>query len=104
MNGSNISGDFIFNASELSDLGDLEITKLNPIDVGIMGDVNLDATLIILDIVALVNYILLIGGGDTGGITESGLLFADLNQDGDVNILDLVAITNCILGTGPCDF
>ena len=92
-----ISGDFISNVSQLSDFGDLEITKVNPIDVGIMGDVNLDYTVSILDLVTLVNYILTIGMGGTGGITEGGLLFADLNEDNDINILDVVTMVNYIL-------
>ena len=62
-----------------------------------MGDVNLDYTVNIFDIVLLVNYILTIGGGGTGGITEGGLLFADLNEDNDINILDVVTMVNYIL-------
>lgn len=61
----------------------------------LLGDVNLDGFLNILDIVGTVNFIL-----GTGTIASE--LCADFNEDGFVNILDIVATVNCILGTGPC--
>lgn len=63
---------------------------------GIVGDVNGDGFLNILDIVALVNYIL-----GTGTIEFE--CAGDFNGDGAINILDIVGMVNCILGTGSCD-
>jgi len=54
----------------------------------IMGDLNGDALVNILDVISLVNYILF-GEGDFNG---------DLNGDEGVNILDVVVIVNIILG------
>ena len=59
------------------------------------GDANGDATLNILDIVAMVNYIL--GSGSLAFECA-----ADFNGDATINILDIVAMVNCILGTGSC--
>ena len=55
----------------------------------IIGDLNNDNSVNILDIVILVNHILNIE------IIESGSI--DLNDDGEVNILDIVALVNIIL-------
>jgi hypothetical protein len=55
----------------------------------IVGDLNNDNSVNILDIVILVNHILNIE------IIESGSV--DLNDDGEVNILDIVALVNIIL-------
>ena len=55
----------------------------------IIGDLNNDNSVNILDIVILVNHILNIE------IIESGSV--DLNDDGEVNILDIVALVNIIL-------
>jgi hypothetical protein len=62
---------------------------------GVVGDANGDATLNILDIVGIVNFIL-----GTGAIEVE--CAADFNVDGTVNILDIVGMVNCILGTGSC--
>ena len=59
------------------------------------GDANGDGTLNILDIVAMVNYIL-----GTGELSYA--CAADFNADTTINILDIVAMVNCILGTGDC--
>ena len=55
----------------------------------LMGDLNQDGTLNVLDIVLLANLIL------TGD--ESNPL-GDLNQDGMLNVLDIVLLVNAILG------
>jgi len=59
-------------------------------DGGILGDINGDAILNILDIVSLVNLVL--GGGE---YQES----ADVNSDGILNILDIVSLVNMILNS-----
>ena len=56
-------------------------------DTSILGDVNSDGTINILDIVQLANMILL------GQFEQT----ADLNMDGTLNILDIVLIANIIL-------
>ena len=56
------------------------------------GDVNLDGTLNILDVVMLVNYVL-----DAEEFTPTQESLADLNGDGDVNVLDIVQLVNLIL-------
>ncbi|MBC8311171.1 MAG: hypothetical protein H8E72_02610 [Candidatus Marinimicrobia bacterium] len=55
----------------------------------LLGDVNYDSVLDILDIVQIVNYIL--GSGDIH------LHTADMNNDGIIDILDLVNLVNIIL-------
>jgi hypothetical protein len=59
----------------------------------IMGDVNGDSSVDVLDIVQIVGYIV-DGGGDFD------LACADSNGDGAVNVLDIVALVNDILGGG----
>ena len=80
-----------------SNFYDLRITEMSFESTILMGDVNSDGTMNILDVVGVVNYIM-----GTGAIQAE--YNADTNQDGNVNILDIVKMTNCILGTGSCDF
>ena len=54
----------------------------------IIGDVNDDGTVNILDIVQLTNMIL----------SDDYQEIADLNADGNLNILDIVILVNIILG------
>ena len=58
----------------------------------IIGDINFDASIDILDVVLIVNIIL-------GALepSEAQSIAADLNFDGAVNILDVVQIINIIL-------
>ena len=56
------------------------------------GDVNLDGTLNVLDVVMLVNYVL-----DAEEFTPTQESLADLNGDGGVNVLDIVQLVNLIL-------
>ncbi len=58
----------------------------------LFGDVNVDGTVNILDIVLLMAYIM-----DTASLDGQGLVQADFNQDGVVNVLDIVAIIDLIL-------
>ena len=60
-----------------------------------MGDVNMDGTIDISDVVLVVNYVL--GSVDTSA--EYGVLtYGDMNSDSTVDISDVVAIVNKILG------
>jgi len=55
-----------------------------------LGDINSDAIINVVDVVAMVNYIL---GGD-----EVNTELSDVNNDGVVNVVDVVAIVGYILG------
>jgi len=57
-----------------------------------MGDINLDGTHNVLDVVMLVNYVL-----DAEEFTPTQESLADLNGDGGVNVLDIVQLVNLIL-------
>jgi len=61
---------------------------------GIVGDVNNDSLINILDIIQTVNIIL----GANLNPTDYELWAADMNQDGNIDILDIVLIVNMILG------
>ena len=56
----------------------------------LLGDVNGDEIINVIDIVNLVNYIL-------AGVELSNEAAADYNQDGLVNVIDVVQIVNYIL-------
>jgi hypothetical protein len=58
------------------------------VGTSLLGDVNSDGTLDILDLVTLANLIL---GGQFNSI-------GDMNQDGQLDILDIVTLVNVILG------
>ena len=58
----------------------------------ILGDINFDSSIDILDIVLIVNIIL-----DVFNPSELQMSASDLNQDQMVNILDIVQIVNIIL-------
>ena len=59
----------------------------------LMGDINADESINVLDVVQLVNIVL-------GAINPSGyqMIVSDLNLDGDINILDVVQLVNIVLG------
>ena len=56
-----------------------------------LGDLNFDGILNVIDVVSLVNGIL------GGGFTNEQQLAADLNQDGTTNVIDIVSLVNIIL-------
>ena len=64
------------------------------LETGLMGDVNGDEIINILDIVIVANFVL---GADSPSSDE--YISADLNSDGLLNILDIVTLANLILGT-----
>ena len=55
----------------------------------IPGDVNLDETIDILDIVIMVNMIF--------GLEDPNYVIADINDDGVINVLDVIIVINTIL-------
>ena len=58
----------------------------------LMGDLNFDGIINVIDVVSLVNGIL------GGGLTEDQQFAADLNGDGTINVIDIVSLVNIILG------
>ena len=58
------------------------------INMGILGDLNQDEILNIMDIIIMVNIIL--------GL-DNDQLSADINEDGIMNILDVITLINVIL-------
>ena len=76
-----------YNVAELS-LDDFSFTKAD----GMKGDVNLDGSVDISDVVQMVNYIL----GDNSLVNVP--LYGDMNDDSSVDISDVVALVNIILG------
>ena len=59
----------------------------------LMGDINFDQTIDILDVILCVNIVL-----GTGTPSQDQIFAADLNYDGSVNVLDILVIVNLILG------
>ena len=59
--------------------------------VGLVGDANEDEDVNVIDVMAIVNYII---GNPTDVFNE---INADVNEDGEVNIIDAMAIINMIL-------
>ena len=57
----------------------------------ILGDLNEDGTINVIDVVNLVNIIL---GGSS---SEQQLAAGDINQDGTINVIDAVQLVNIIL-------
>ena len=77
----------------------------------IPGDINFDGEVNVLDVVALVNFVIFIEEP-----TDTEFAAGDLNNDGTLNILDVVLMVNMILSgdtlpegcfiepeVGPCD-
>tara|TARA_B100000029_G_scaffold508008_1_gene593897 strand:+ start:1826 stop:4138 length:2313 start_codon:yes stop_codon:yes gene_type:complete len=58
----------------------------------LIGDINFDGNIDVLDVVSLVNYIL-----DQTDFTDLQLIAADMNGDSDINIQDIVILVGDIL-------
>ena len=58
----------------------------------LIGDINFDQTIDILDVVLCVNIVLGIGTP-----SQDQIFAADLNYDGSVNVLDIILLVNTIL-------
>ena len=58
----------------------------------VLGDVNFDGLINVLDIVSLISYVLLTEIPDS-----NQFLASDINQDGELNVLDVVLTVNIIL-------
>ena len=64
----------------------------------VLGDVNFDSEINVLDIVIIVNHIL-----GTDLLSGDAAVAADYNEDTEVNVLDIVQMVNIILGGGRAD-
>ena len=93
-NEGEIVWDYVYNNSPNSAIARAQKYSLNyfNIDCLNMGDLNMDNSYNILDIVSLSNCILI---EDCIEIENS--CAADINSDGSYNILDLVSLANCVL-------
>ena len=58
----------------------------------LLGDVNLDSTLDVIDVVLLVNYV--IGQSE---FNDFQMVVGDINSDTVINVLDIVSLVNEIL-------
>jgi M6 family metalloprotease-like protein len=67
---------------------------IDTMDGVIFGDVNIDGSINILDVVAQINHIL-----DYYPLWGSALIAADLNMDGVINIQDIILIIDIIIST-----
>jgi len=56
-------------------------------DSNLIGDVNLDGSIDVLDVVSIVNIIL----------SDSYTLYGDINSDGELNVIDIVLLMDMIL-------
>jgi len=56
------------------------------------GDMNDDGTVNVIDVVALVNFVL-----NSGSVTDAALCAGDSNSDGTLNVIDIVSLVNIIL-------
>lgn len=59
----------------------------------ISGDVNMDGTLNVLDVVKIVNHMLA-----TESLSEQQMYLADMNQDGIIDVFDIVELIDLIIG------
>lgn len=66
-----------------------EISNENPVDTGVLGDINNDGELNAIDLVVLQKYL-------TGNIFEINKNAADINGDGNISKFDVFALLNLI--------
>ena len=67
------------------------INELSGFNEGVLGDVNQDGVINILDIINVINFIL----GESP--TSDEFILSDINQDNIINILDVVLLVNLII-------
>ena len=85
------SGEYFANINLSTSIGgdiNIPVSLTVTDDDTLLGDINGDGELNVLDVVSMVSIIL-----DTGEYNQSG----DLNQDGELNVLDVVVLVNIIL-------
>jgi hypothetical protein len=85
-------GNYNANIVILSDAGDMNIPVVLEVSntAGLLGDLNNDSILNVLDIVVLVSII----------VNQSDYMYnGDLNQDSVIDVLDIVLLVGQVLGT-----
>ena len=90
--GINITTFGLDQQNELLFTGNGNIYKLNSDNENLIGDLNFDGQLNILDVMQLINFIL--GNSE---FTDDQYPLADINLDETINILDVVQLVNIIL-------
>jgi len=78
--------------NELLFSGNESIYKFSPEVETLMGDVNYDGAINILDVLQIISYIL--GNSEFSSEQEN---LSDLNSDGVINVLDVIQVVNIIL-------
>jgi hypothetical protein len=66
----------------------------------ILGDVNQDGSVDVLDVVVLINIVLDLADVPLENLNTSTVTAGDYNQDGNLDILDIIMIMNLILDNG----
>ena len=69
-----------------------EINNLIDFTNGLLGDINQDLIINVLDIISLINFVL-----ESDAPTSDEFVLSDLNQDNIINVLDIVSLVNLIL-------
>ncbi len=94
-NGSETRTDYICVYSDGVLIGGIEPdgTTVSDLSDGILGDVNLDGTVSVTDIVALTKYLL----GETKVLSSDAFTQADMNVDSSVNVFDLTLLKQAVL-------
>ena len=65
---------------------------LGSLSIGLIGDINLDQVIDILDIIILLNFVL-----ELNNPNDVEFWLSDINADGYLNVLDVVILVNLIL-------
>jgi hypothetical protein len=80
--------------------GDSVQTETTDSYIGVFcrGDVNLDGTVNVLDMINTINFILSVGDPPT----DFELWAADCTGDTNIDVLDVLGIANVLLGNAPC--
>ncbi len=82
----------IFVSTNLGSTVDLPINLAVTDNQMLLGDVNFDSELNVLDVVMIVGYVL---GNDE--LTDIQIQASDMNSDGMVDVLDIVTLVGAIL-------
>ena len=72
---------------------DMELRLRNDCNEILIGDLNEDGIINVIDIIRIVNIIL------DGNVTNYESQAGDANEDGIINVIDIIQIVNIILGT-----
>ena len=90
MNGTYVG--YIVVSTNASIESDVIPVNLYVSESSMLGDINQDSVIDVLDVVTLVNFILLINSP-----TDDQAFWLDMNQDNLLNVQDIVLIVNIIL-------